>query len=120
MRAAIGWNGSAQAARAVTAVLPFLRLAERTTILSAGAVDNYASPGGLVAHLARHDVKAEAKEIEPRNMSIAEALLDQSRKLQANILVIGAYGHSRLQQIILGSVTKEILSTADLPVLMAH
>jgi len=48
-RAAIGWNGSAQAARAVTAALPFLRLAERTTILSAGAVGNYASPGGLVA-----------------------------------------------------------------------
>jgi nucleotide-binding universal stress UspA family protein len=119
-KAAVGWNGSSQAARAVAAAIPFLQRATRTTILSAGAVDTYASPEGLVTRLARHDIKSDATEFEPRNRSIGVALLDHCHKAHTSLLVTGAYGHGRLREMILGSVTRDILSMAELPVLMAH
>lgn len=119
-RIAVAWNGSAEAARAVAGALPFLRLAEQVTILSGGAVDPHASPAGLAACLARHGVRVAAREFEPSYMSIGSALLDQSRLLGADLLVMGAYGHSRFREIILGGATREVLPVAELPVLMAR
>lgn len=119
-RVAVAWNGSAQIAHAVAAALPFLRLAKQVTILSAGPVDPYASTSGLLAYLARHDIQATAREFEPAYVPIGQALLEQSRLLQSDLLVIGAYGHSRLREMILGGATREVTALADLPVLMAH
>jgi nucleotide-binding universal stress UspA family protein len=120
VRVAIAWNGSAQAARAVMAALPFFRAARQITILSAGPVNPYASPDGLVTYLSRHDVQATAKRLEPEPAAIGSALLEHCRLLQADLLVMGAYGHSRLREMILGGATREILANAELPVLMIH
>jgi nucleotide-binding universal stress UspA family protein len=119
-RVAVAWNGSAQAAHAVAAAPPWLRAATDVTILSAGPVDPHASTAGLITCLARHDIQAAAREFEPHHVPIGKALLEQSHQLQADLLVMGAYGHSRLREVILGGATREILAAADLPVLMAH
>lgn len=119
-RVALAWNGSAQAAHAVAMALPFFRFAKRTTVMSAGAIDRNASVDRLVAYLARHDVEAVAREFEPGYASIGAALLEHSKLSHANLLVMGAYSHSRLREVILGGATREILAAADLPVLMAH
>lgn len=119
-RVAVAWNGSAQAAGAVAAALPFLRSAKQVTIVSAGSIAPYASAAGLVTYLARHDVQATAKVFEPGSTPVGGALLEQCRLLQSDLLVMGAYGHSRLREMILGGATREILAEADLPVLMMH
>jgi nucleotide-binding universal stress UspA family protein len=119
-RAAVAWNGSAQAARAVTAALPFLRLAEKTDILSAGAIDVYASTAGLIAYLARHEADAVAREFDANDAAIGKMLLEQCRLWGDRLLVMGAYGHSRLRQIVLGGVTREVLGGSDLPVLICR
>lgn len=116
----VAWNGSSQAASAVAAALPFLRLAKQVTILTAGPVNPYASTESLIDYLARHDVQAATKTFEPGSAPLGNALLDQCRMSQSDLLVMGAYGHSRLREMILGGATREVLANADLPVLMAH
>jgi nucleotide-binding universal stress UspA family protein len=117
---ALAWNGTAQSARAAAAALPFLRLTERATVLSAGAVDPHASSAALMGSLARHGIQAVGREFEPSYKPIGQALLEQAHQVAARMLVMGAYGHSRLREIILGGATREVLRLADLPVLMAH
>jgi nucleotide-binding universal stress UspA family protein len=119
-RAAVAWNGSAQAARAVTAALPFLRLARGTDILSAGAIDIYASTAGLIAYLSRHEVDATAREFNTSDAAIGKMLLEQCRLWDDQLLVMGAYGRSRLRELILGGVTKEVLTDSDLPILICR
>ncbi|HEX7073833.1 MAG TPA: universal stress protein [Hyphomicrobiaceae bacterium] len=119
-RVAVAWNSSAEAAGAVAAALPFFRSAEQVTILSTGPVSRYASAAGLVTYLARHDVRAATKTFEPGSTPLGNALLEQCRLSQSDLLVMGAYGHSRLREMILGGATREVLAIADLPVLMAH
>lgn len=119
-RVAIAWNGSAQAAGAVAAAIPFLRTAEQVTILSAGSINPHASTSGLVTYLARHEVQAVAKTFDPGSAPVGNALLEQCRLSGADLLVMGAYGRSRLREMILGGATREILAEADLPVLMRH
>jgi nucleotide-binding universal stress UspA family protein len=118
--AVVAWNGSTQAAHAVTAALPFLRLAKQTGILAAGAIDTYASTAGVIAYLARHNVEAVAREFEPGYAPIGQSLLEQSHQFHAHLLVMGAYGHSRLREIVLGGATRELLVRADIPIVMAR
>jgi nucleotide-binding universal stress UspA family protein len=119
-RVALAWNGSAQAAHAVATALPFLRSANQTTVMSAGTIDRDASAHRLIEYLGRHNVPAVSREFEPGYVSIGAALLQHSRLARADLLVMGAYSHSRLREVILGGATREILAEADLPVLMAH
>ena len=119
-RAAVAWNGSAQAARAVTAALPFLQLARGADVLSAGAIDIYASTAGLIAYLSRHEVDATAREFNTSDAAVGKMLLEQCRLWDDQLLVMGAYGRSRLREIILGGVTKEVLADSDLPVLICR
>ena len=117
---AVAWNGSAESARAVAQTLSVFQRAKQVTVLSAGAIDPYASTAGLVDYLARHDVRAVAREFESGHASIGTALLEQAKLSHADLMVMGAYSHSRLREVILGGATREILDNADLPVLMAH
>jgi nucleotide-binding universal stress UspA family protein len=89
-------------------------------VLSAGAIDPHASSVALIASLARHGVQAVGREFEPSYKPIGQMLLEQAHQVAARMLVMGAYGHSRLREIVLGGATREVLKLADLPVLMAH
>lgn len=115
---AIFWNGSAEASRAVAASLPFLHRAERVAILSARE-ENAAAPGELASYLAWHGVHAGVHTFGAGS-HVGQALLDEAAAQGADLIVMGAYTHSRLRQLILGGVTRHVLHSANLPVLLSH
>ena len=117
---AICWNGSAQAARAVGAALPFLCKAERVTVMTADEADRRVPAATLRSYLARHDIRVVDEPFTLGSRSIGKGLLEQAKAAQADLIVMGAYGHSRLREMILGGATRELLSGSSLPVLMAH
>ena len=116
---AIGWNGSAEAAGAIAAALPFLAAAERVTVLTArdGAP---AAPEDLVRHLAWHGIAATAQTFDTKRRSVGEALLAEAQACGADLLVLGGYGRSRTREMILGGVTRHVLAASDIPLLMSH
>jgi nucleotide-binding universal stress UspA family protein len=128
----VSWDASKEAARALLLALPFLKQAERVRI----AVFD-ASPGSRtlgetsaadpVPYLARHGVEAElsvhavgGKRGPYRRGEVGEALLSLATDISADLLVMGAYGHSRLRETILGGVTHTVFEAMTIPVLMAH
>ncbi|MFQ5971447.1 MAG: universal stress protein [Alphaproteobacteria bacterium] len=120
-RIVVAWNGSTETARAVSCALPFLTHADEVVVLS---VENGMVPGPsgeeAAAHLQRHDVPARAVQVAGEGKAPGPVLLDESAALGADLLVKGAYTHSRLRQMIFGGATSHILSNAELPVLMSH
>jgi len=119
-RIAIAWNGSPKASRAVAASLPYLEKAQTITVLEVPAA-NKASPGeALAAYLGLHGLKATVESLDPQGKSIGKALLEHARGQGVDLLVMGAWGHSRIREMILGGVTREVLAQTTLPLLMAH
>jgi nucleotide-binding universal stress UspA family protein len=118
-RVAVGWNGSVVAANAVVGARHFMANAERVVILtvSDGAT---ASAQDLVDELAWHGITAEAHDFELGSRRTGVALLAEAKALDMNLLVLGGYGTSRTRSMILGSVTRHMLTEAELPVLMHH
>jgi nucleotide-binding universal stress UspA family protein len=118
----VAWNGSAQAARAVNDALPFLRSAERVIIVAVNqARDESADDTDLAAHLARHGVTAETSAmVTDRDGNIGDVLLSRAADEAADLIVMGAYGHSRLRELVLGGVSRTMLGQMTVPVLMAH
>ncbi|KJS39917.1 MAG: universal stress protein UspA [Rhodospirillaceae bacterium BRH_c57] len=117
---AIAWNGSAEAARAVAAALPFLIKARTVTILVADEEEGTPSAQDLENHLAWHGVTAEIRRVVPSGSAVGAALLKACNDVSADLLVMGAYTHSRLRQLILGGVTRHVLDHAEVPVLLSH
>jgi nucleotide-binding universal stress UspA family protein len=117
----VAWNGSTESARAIALAMPFLAQAHKVHVL---AVEGGSVPGPnageVAAHLNRNGVAAEATGVRPEGRSIGESILTETAALDADLLVKGAYTHSRLRQMIFGGATSHILAEADLPVLMAH
>lgn len=123
--ALIGWNAKAQAMRAVTAAMPVLKQAEEVVIATVDAKPSAAGHGEapgreLAHHLARHGVIAHVRNIDGLGRTHARALLDQARADGADLLVLGAYGHARAQEMLFGGVTQELLAASPIPLLMAH
>ena len=123
----IAWNNSRESARAVADALPLLTGAERVTILALNPkggveLDGHGDvPGADIAlHLARHDVNVDAAQLVTEDVSVADMLLSRAADEGADLLVISAYGHSRLGELVLGGVTRSILAHMTLPVLMSH
>ncbi len=119
--AAIAWNGSAEAARVVAHALPLLAKAKQVRVI---LVEEGLRPGpsadDLVAYLARHDIAAMTHVTNSDHSTIGDALLTDAREIGAGFMVMGAYTHSRLRRMIMGSATEFMLGAADLPVLMTH
>jgi nucleotide-binding universal stress UspA family protein len=120
-RIALAWNGSAEASRVVGMALPYLAKAEAVTILSAPGTDKRAPAEALAGYLALHGIKADVESFElHHHQSVGHALLEHAQKASADLLAMGAYGHSRLREMILGGATRDVLAQATIPVLMAH
>ena len=124
-RVLVAWDGGREAARAVGDAMPLLTRAERVTIVTVG--DKLQSGGSatqgaaaLAAHLARHNVAAEARNDGGGTIAVPDLLLSLAADLSSDLLVMGAYGHSRLRELIMGGVTRAILDHMTLPVLMSH
>ncbi len=121
---AIAWDRSCEAARAVGAALPLLTAASKVVILTAremaGESGSEVEPSELATYLALHGVDARTWAFVPGPGSLGSALLEEAGKAEANLLVMGAYGHSRLREMVLGGVTRSILADADMPVFLMH
>ena len=117
----IGWNGSPEAARAVAAGLPILASAERVTVLTAtDGAELELGPKDLQRHLASHGCQAEIKTFRSRPTEVGEGLLAAAKDVGADTLLMGAYGHSRRRELLMGGVTQHIIDHAQLPVLLVH
>lgn len=120
-RVLIGWNRTVQSERAIARAMPFLKKAQHVVLF---AVETGAKRGPAVSEAARylawHEVAVTVKEVETTERHVGEVLLEETSTSDADLLVMGAYSHSRLREMILGGVTRYILSHAQLPVLMAH
>jgi nucleotide-binding universal stress UspA family protein len=124
-RVLVAWNGSRAATRAVNDALPILQKAAKVTVLTINPQGGVSGEGDvpgadLALHLSRHGVKAEAARITVEDIKAAEMLLSSASDLQADLIVMGGYGHSRAREIVLGGSTREILRTMTVPTFMSH
>jgi nucleotide-binding universal stress UspA family protein len=118
---AIGWNGSKEAARAVALCMPAIRAAGSVVLLSAGTDERERPPAEWMAEsLSFSGIDAEVKRMPAEKKEPADALVAAAKDQGADILVVGAYSRSRLREVILGGVTREILSSPAMPVLISH
>ena len=121
----VAWDGSAEAARAFSDARTFLKAAKRVVLLAGlreeSRHDIGVSADGMVAHLARHGAKAEVIKITmSEGGDIGRLLLSRAKELEADMIVMGAFHHSRWRELILGGVTLTMLEEATIPLLMAH
>jgi nucleotide-binding universal stress UspA family protein len=119
--ALIAWNGRPEAAAAIRSALPLLRFASSITVVTVAEPD----PSGFPAteaceYLSRHGLKAELREVDAGTRGVADALLATREALGAGYVVMGAYGHSRLRELLLGGVTRQMLRDCPVPMLLAH
>ena len=119
-RPLIAWNGQREAARAVHDALPLLAGAELAIVLTVGAEGDEDPSAEILDHLGRHDLPASAAHETAGDLDVADTLLNYAAESGADLLVMGAYGHSRLREFVLGGATRSILRQMTLPVLMAH
>jgi nucleotide-binding universal stress UspA family protein len=117
----IAWNGSTETARTIALAMPFLARAKEVVVLTVeeGMV---AGPSGaeIARYLHRNDISAAAKTVSTGERAVGAAMLEESVTLGCDLLVKGAYTHSRLRQMIFGGATSHILANAQIPVIMAH
>lgn len=117
----IAWKESLQCWHAVSAALPFLERAARVEVISAGneAEERDASHDEVLAYLRCHGIEATARRERLEGRSVGETLL--ATALEADLMVMGAYAHSRLREMLLGGATRHVLqNAAATPILMAH
>lgn len=118
---AIAWNGTQPAARAVGGAMEMLiRAAEVHVLACKSERSDPSSADQLLEFLKWHSITATKHVFEPGDFHVGDALLDGAAEVGADMLVMGAYSHSRLLQTVLGGVTSLVLESAQIPVLMAH
>jgi nucleotide-binding universal stress UspA family protein len=120
-----GYNGSKEAARAVHDAVPLLKKASDVRLLWVDPATEAASSGiepgaDMAESLKRHGIKARAEAVESGGANPAETVMAKARELGAGIIVLGAYGHSRIREFVLGGATRHALSTMTVPLLMSH
>jgi nucleotide-binding universal stress UspA family protein len=118
--ALIAWNSSAESAHALRLSMPLLKEARSVHVVTILDGSDLASNEGAVDYLVRHGVNAHAHEIEQDGRQVSEMLLEAATRLDAAWIVVGAYGHSRYREALLGGTTRELLSRSSLPLLLAH
>ncbi len=121
-RILVAWDGSLRAARAAHEALPLLRAAEAVEIVSVGDAEDLLTtvPGAEFArHLARHGVAVTVSDL-PQAGSLAETLRTHAGLIRADLIVMGAYGHSRTREVLFGGVTRSLLNNAPVPLFLAH
>lgn len=124
-RVVVAWDASREAARAVSDAMPLLERAKSVLVVS---FDPKPTPFGhgelpgadIALHLARHGVEVEVQREDAGELDVGNALLSYVADRGADLLVMGAYAHSRVRELVLGGVTRTMLESMTVPVLMAH
>lgn len=121
-RALVAWNASSEAARAVTDALPILAKAQSVEVVAFDSDGDHGEvPGADISlFLARHGVKAGAARQSAPGVDIGSQILSRAADANADLIVMGAYGHSRLRELALGGATRTVLDAMTVPVLMSH
>ena len=117
----LGWNDSRESTRAAFDALPFMQRAKRTKIVTVDAAPRGSIEGANIAEtLDRDGVKCEVVNVASAGMNVGETLLRAANDYGADLLVIGAYGHTRFTEWVMGGATRHVLLNIDRPVLLAH
>lgn len=122
-RVMVCWDGSRAAARAIADALPLLQKAKQVEVVmvATGRPKSDEVPGAdLGQHLARHGLKVDVKRITSPDIDVPSTLLSYAADSSADLMVMGGYGHSRLREFVLGGVTRGLLESMTVPVLMSH
>lgn len=122
---AIAWNAKREAVRAVAAAAPLLDNAKKVVVLTIDAKPSTYGHGDapgvdIAAHLSRRGLPVEVRNVDGLGRKHGAALVEECRYVGADLLVLGGYGHSRLQEYVLGGVTRELIHAASIPLFMAH
>ncbi len=117
--ALVAWNGSPEAAAALRAALPLLQRMPEVHLLEVEEKVPVYPRDRAARYLSRHDVHAEII-CRPRDGSVTETIRASARKLGVGLIVMGAYGHSRLTEALLGGVTRDLVTDSEIPLLLAH
>lgn len=119
----IAWDGSRLAARAVRDAMPFLTAAQAVTVIAVNEDRNdagEASSDQIVSHLARRGIKARVQRLTADRGNVHGTILSIAADSNIGLLVMGGFGHSRLQERIFGGVTRGMFDSMTVPVLMSH
>lgn len=124
-RVLVAWNGSREAARAVNDAMPLLEGASQVTVLAVNPKDTRDPLGELPGadislHFARHGVKVEAAQIIADDVQVGDMLLSRISDGGYDLVVMGAYGRSRLRELVMGGASRHILHHMTVPIFMAH
>ncbi len=122
-RVMVCWDGSRVATRAIADAMPLLQKAKKVEIVvvsDKGSKADEAPGADLAKHLARHDLQVELKRITSPDIDVASTVLSYAADSNADMIVMGGYGHSRLREFILGGMTRSMLESMTVPVLMSH
>jgi nucleotide-binding universal stress UspA family protein len=121
-RVIVCWDGGRTAARAIADAMPFLERAKAVdvVVIAEERKEEEIAAANMIHHLARHGISASEKRMTKGDISIENIILSYAADSSADLLVMGGYGHSRWREFILGGVTRGILSSMTLPVLMSH
>jgi nucleotide-binding universal stress UspA family protein len=120
--AVLAWDGGRAAASAMTDAMPMMENKSIVTVLTVGDSEAARRREGMdvVAHLARHGVMTDWKNVPRNGGGIASAIIDMVKQKDAGLLIMGAYEHSRFAEGLIGGVTKDVLKNCPVPVLMSH
>jgi nucleotide-binding universal stress UspA family protein len=119
------WDGSRAAARAINDGLPLLAKATTVDLLivvneKTNSAQNEIRGAEMAKHLARHDVKVQIVTIPAADIDVANAILSYVADISGTLIVMGGYGHPKLREVILGGVTRDMLKSMTVPVVMSH
>ena len=122
-RILVAWNTGREATRALTDAIPLLRLADEVKVIaiSPRESEHGEMPGADIGlYLARHGVRIEAKTEYGEVLDVGNELLSRAADFGTDLLVMGAYGHSRLRELIMGGATRTVIESMTVPVLLSH
>jgi nucleotide-binding universal stress UspA family protein len=122
-RVMVCWDGSRAATRAIADSLPFLKKAKQVEVVVVGGKppkSDEISGADLGQHLARHGLKVDVKRITSPDIDVPSTILSYAADSSADLIIMGGYGHSRLREFVLGGVTRGLLESMTVPVLMSH
>jgi nucleotide-binding universal stress UspA family protein len=124
-RVVIAWDASREATRALSEADDILEFSESVTIVTVDAKPKMFGHGdqpgaNIAAHLSRRGLPADVRNVDSMGRSASLAILEEAQTLDADLVVMGGYAHSRLRELVFGGATRELLRTASVPLLMAH
>jgi len=122
-RVLVAWRETRETARAIAEATPLIAKAARTCVLVVDPEDAGGKPTldlDIARHLERYGTEVEVNLVPSNGRAVGEVILDQARRMSADLIVMGGYGHSRAREWILGGTSRDMLERTEMPLLMAH